>query len=191
VNGAHVGCAAGGHRSVGGIAEDNGVDLVGIVIVFLVGSWGAPECDAGGAISAGAAGGEMCMSGVTQGIEDRAERTDGDNDSEQDGCGAERLAASDIEAGSGEYGEIGGQVPPHEWVALGLSRCGPGWRRSGEVGHTDSVDALLKCGVSGIIQDDFELDHSRNQLALPQKRYRHPADSHRRKRYCNALHKSR
>jgi hypothetical protein len=143
VNGADVGCAVGGHRSVGRIAEDNGVDLVGIVIVFLVGSWDAPECGAGGTICAGAAGVEMCISCVTQGIEDRGERTDGDNDSEQDGCWAERLAASDIEAGSGEYGEIDGQALLHEWVALGLSRRGPGWRRSGEVGHTHSVDALL------------------------------------------------
>ena len=51
----------------------------------------------------------MRIPGVTQGIEDRGERTDGDNDGEQDGCGAERLAASDIEPGSGEYGENGGQ----------------------------------------------------------------------------------
>ena len=89
----------------------------------------------------------MYMPGVTQGIKDRGERTDGDNDSEQDGCGAERLAASDIEAGSGEYGEIGGQALLYEWVALGLCRRGPGWRRSGEVGHTNSVDALLEDGV--------------------------------------------
>jgi hypothetical protein len=147
VNGADVGSAAGGHRSVGRIAEDNGVDLVGIVIVFLVGSWDAPDCGAGGTISAGASGGKVCMSSMTQGIEDRGERTDGDNNSEQDGCGAQRLAASDIEAGSYEYGEIGGQALLHEGVALGLSRRGPGWRRSGEVGHTDSVDALLKGGV--------------------------------------------
>ena len=86
----------------------------------------------------------MWMPGVTQGIEDRRERTDGDNDSEQNGRGAERLAASDIEAGSGEYVEIGGQALLHEWVTLGLCRRGPGWRRSGEVGHTDSVNALLK-----------------------------------------------
>ncbi len=86
----------------------------------------------------------MCVPVVTQGKEDRRERTDGGDDSEQDGCGAERLAASDIEGGSGEYGEIGGRALPYEWVALGLSRRGPGWRRSGEVGHTDSVDALLK-----------------------------------------------
>ena len=50
----------------------------------------------------------MCVPGVTQGIEDGEERTDGDNDSEQDGCGAERLAASDIEGGSGECGDAGG-----------------------------------------------------------------------------------
>jgi hypothetical protein len=43
VNGADVGCAGGGHWSVGRIAEDNGVDLVGIVIVFLVSSWVPPS----------------------------------------------------------------------------------------------------------------------------------------------------
>jgi hypothetical protein len=110
VNSADVSSAAGGYRSVARIAEDNGVDLIGIVIVFLAGSRDAPGCGAGGTISAGASGGEMCMSGVTQGIQDRGERTDGDNDSEQDRCGAERLAASDIEAGSGECWGISGQA---------------------------------------------------------------------------------
>jgi len=148
VNGADVVSGASGHRSVGGIAEDNGVDLVWIVIVFLVGRWGGPEFGAGGTISAGAAGGEMCMSGVTEGIEDQGERTDGGNDSEQDDSGAERLAASDIEAGGDECGEVGGLGLLHEWVVLGLSRGEPGWRRSGEVGHPDSVDALPKGGVS-------------------------------------------
>jgi len=56
----------------------------------------------------------------------------------------ERLAARDIEAGSPEYGEIGAQALLHEWVALGLSRRGPGLRRSGEVGHTDSVRRAAK-----------------------------------------------
>jgi hypothetical protein len=114
VNGADVGSGASGHRSVGGIAEDDGVDLVWIVIVFLAGT-----------------------SGVTQGIEDQGERTDGGNDSKQDGFGAEWLAASDIEAGSGEW-----------VVVLRLSRGEPGWRGSGWVCHTDSVDALSKGGVS-------------------------------------------
>ena len=84
----------------------------------------------------------MCMSGVTQGIEDRGERTDGDNDSEQDGCGAERLAASDIEGGSGECGDAGGRRLLREWVWVGFSRREPGRGRSGGVGHTDSLDAL-------------------------------------------------
>jgi hypothetical protein len=127
VNGADVVSGAGGHRSVGGIAKHDGVNLVWIVIV---------------------AGGEMCMSGVTQGIEDQGERTDGGNGSEQDGSGAEWLAASDIEAGSGECGAVGGQGPLHEWVILGLSRGEPGWRRFGGVGHTDSVDAPPKGGVN-------------------------------------------
>ena len=110
VYGADVGSGASGHRSVGGIADDNGVDLVWIVLVFLA---GAP--------------------GVTQSIEDQGERTDGGNDSEQDGSGVERLAACEIEAGSGE------------WVAvLRFSRGEPGCGRSGGVGHTDSVDALRK-----------------------------------------------
>ena len=148
MNTADVRGAAGGHWSVGGIAEDNSVDLVRIVIVLLVGSWRAPKCGAGGTITAGAAGSEMCMSGVTQGIEYRGEPADGHNDSEKDGCGAERLAASDIEAGSGEYGEIAGQTLRPKWVALGLSRRGPGWRMSGEVAHTDSVDVLGYAALS-------------------------------------------
>jgi hypothetical protein len=49
------------------------------------------------------------MFGVTQGIEDRGERSDGGYGSEQDGSGAERLAASDIEAGSGESGNAAGE----------------------------------------------------------------------------------
>ena len=90
----------------------------------------------------------MRIPGVTQGIEDRGERTDGDNDSEQDGCGAERLAASDIEGGSGECGDAGGRRLPREWVWVGFSRRETSRGRSGGVGHTDSLDALPKCGVS-------------------------------------------
>ena len=63
----------------------------------------------------------MCMSVVAQGIEDRGERTDGGHGSEQDGSGAERLVAGDIEAGSGESGEA-----LHEWVVLGCSGGAPG-----------------------------------------------------------------
>jgi hypothetical protein len=105
VNGAHVGSGRGGHRSALGIAEDDGVHLVWIVIILLAG--------AGGTISAGAAGTYILMSGMTHGIENCGERTDGGNDREQNGCWAERLAASDIEVGSRECGD-----------------------------HTDSVDAL-------------------------------------------------
>jgi hypothetical protein len=46
---------------------------------------------------------------VTQRIEDGGERSDGGYGSEQDGSGAERLAAGDIEAGSGESGDSGGK----------------------------------------------------------------------------------
>jgi hypothetical protein len=38
MNGADVISRASGHGSVGGIAEDDGVDLIWIVIVFLAGS---------------------------------------------------------------------------------------------------------------------------------------------------------
>ena len=60
MNGADVVSPPGGYRSVGGITEDDGVDLGWIV--FLLGSrvgfgWGA-----GGTGGAGAVGGEMCMS---------------------------------------------------------------------------------------------------------------------------------
>ena len=113
MNGADVSSGASGHRSVGGVAEDDGVDLVWIVIVFLARAFG-----------------------VTERIEDQGERTDGENNRQQDGSRAERLAASDIEAGSGE------------WVVVPrLFRGEPGWRRSGGAGHTDSVDALPKGGV--------------------------------------------
>jgi hypothetical protein len=98
---------AGRHRSVGRISEDDGVDLGWIV--FVVVSRVGSGCGDGGTGSAGAAGGEMCMFGVTQGVEDRGECGDGGYGSEQDGSGAERLAAGDIETGSGESGDAGGE----------------------------------------------------------------------------------
>ena len=125
VNRADVGSGASGHRSVGGIADNDGVDLVWIVILFLADTW----C-AGGTTAPG----RGVMSSVTHGIEDQGERTDGEYDSEQDGSGAERLAAGDIEGGSGEWGPC--------LMVLRLSRGEPDWRRSGGVGHTDSVDVL-------------------------------------------------
>jgi hypothetical protein len=101
VNGANVVSRASGHRSVGGITEDDGIDLGWIV--FLVGGRGGTGC-AGGSPSAG---GERCVSVVTQNIQDQGERTEGGHGSEQDGSGAERLAAGDIEAGSGERRDSG------------------------------------------------------------------------------------
>src|SRR3981189_3081329 len=68
----------------------------------------------------------MCMFGVTQGIEDRGERSDGGYGSEQDGSGAERLAAGDIEAGSAESGDAGWEGLLHGW-SLGI----PGANRVG------------------------------------------------------------
>jgi hypothetical protein len=103
VNGADVVSPAGGHRSVGGITEGDGIDLGWIVFVV---SRGGSGCGAGG--------GEMCMSGVTKGIEDRGERNNGGNDSEQDGSGAEWLAAGDIEAGSGERRDAGEEGLLHD-----------------------------------------------------------------------------
>jgi hypothetical protein len=75
----------------------------------------------------------MCMFVVTQGIEDRGGRSDGGHGSEQDGSGAERLAAGDIEAGSGESG-----TPVGRGCCMGVLGCSggePGRRRSGWVGR--------------------------------------------------------
>ena len=84
----------------------------------------------------------MRFSGVSQGIEDQGERTNGGNDREQDSTGAERLAAGDIEGGSGECGDVSGEGLRHDWVVTVFSRQEPGRRRSGAIGHTDSVDGL-------------------------------------------------
>jgi hypothetical protein len=73
VNGADVVALASGYGSVGGIAEDDGVDLRWIV--FLVGSRGVSRCGVGR--TSGVAGGEKRVSGVSQGIDDRGEGTDG------------------------------------------------------------------------------------------------------------------
>src|SRR5580704_7994548 len=122
VNGADVVSPAGGHRSVGGIAEDNGVNLRGIVFVVVGRGSG---CGAGETGSAGAVGGEVRMSVVTQGIEDRGEHSSSGYDSEKDGSRAERLAASDIEAGSGESGDAVAEGLLHGW-SLGVpGRAGP------------------------------------------------------------------
>jgi hypothetical protein len=141
MNGADVRSGGSGLRSAGGIAEDDGVDLVWIVIVFLAASWGGAECGAAGAISAGAGGTNISVFAVTQGIKDRGKRADDGNDSEQDGSGAERLAASYIEVGSGEWGDARLPGLPDKWVVLGFSRGEPSRRRSGRVDHTNSVDA--------------------------------------------------
>jgi hypothetical protein len=65
------------------------------------------------------------MLGVTQSIENRGEHSDGGYGSEQDGSGAERLAAGDIEAGSGEGGDAGGEGLLHGW-SLVRGRAGSG-----------------------------------------------------------------
>jgi len=141
VNGADVVPRAGGHRSVGGVTEDDSVDLGWII--FLVGSRGGSGCGAGGTGSAGAAGGEMCMFGVTQGIEDRGERSDGGYGSEQDGSGAERLAAGDIEAGSGESGDAGGEGLLHGW-SLGVPGASRGGGGPAGLAATGSVNGAAK-----------------------------------------------
>jgi hypothetical protein len=118
VNGADVVSRTSRDRSFRGIADDDGVDLVGVVF-----------------------GDEMYMSGVTQGIQDQGKSSDGGNDGKQDGSGGERLAGGDVEGGAGERGVLRARV------IVGLLRGEPGWRRSGGVGHTDSVDALPKSGA--------------------------------------------
>jgi hypothetical protein len=68
----------------------------------------------------------MCTSGVTHGIENRGECSDGGYGSEQDGSGAKRLTAGDIEARSGERGDAGGEGLLHGWVVLACSGGGSG-----------------------------------------------------------------
>ena len=72
----------------------------------------------------------MRTSGVTQGIDDRGEDTDGGHDCEQDGSGTERLAASDIEMGSGGDSSVEGLLHRGPRVFRRLGR-----RRSGGVGR--------------------------------------------------------
>ncbi len=103
VDGADVVSAAGGAGCVGGIAEDDGVDLGGIVV--LVGGGGG----GGGGGVAGATGGAMGGGGVGEGAEDEGERDNGGCDGEQDDSGAERLAGGEIEAGSGAGGGAAGR----------------------------------------------------------------------------------
>ena len=67
VNGADVVSGARRHGSLCGIADDDGVNLVWIVL-----------------------GDEMYMSGLTQGIQDQGKSSDGGNDREQDGSRAEQ-----------------------------------------------------------------------------------------------------
>src|SRR5215469_5938517 len=85
---------------------------------------------------------------MTQGIENRRKRTNGGNDSEQDGSGAERLAAGDIEPGTCGCGDLDGQGLLHEWMVLGV----PGKSGGGgpAVGATASVDGRPKGGVSDV-----------------------------------------
>jgi hypothetical protein len=63
VNGADMISRTGGHRSVGWISEDDGIDL-GWIVFVVVGRSGF-----GSGVGRTGAGGEMGMSGVTQGIE--------------------------------------------------------------------------------------------------------------------------
>ncbi len=94
MNGADVVALAARHGSVGGITEDDGVDLVWVVFVVVCGGSGC-----GGTSYVGAVGGEMCLFVVLQGIEDRGEGEDGGDGSEKDGSGAEWLVRGDVEAG--------------------------------------------------------------------------------------------
>jgi len=146
VNGADVVSRAGGHRSVGWITENDGVDLRRIV--FLVGGRGGSGCGAGGTGSAGAAGGEMCRSGVTQAKEDRGQRADSGHCSKQDGSGVQRLAAGDIEARSCESGDSGREGLPHGWVVLGRSGGGRIGAGPARLAATDIVNGPPKSGVS-------------------------------------------
>jgi hypothetical protein len=129
VDGTDVVAAAGGHRSVGGITEDDGIDLVWIVFVIVSRGSGC----VGGSGGAGAIGCEVCLFVVLQRIEDRGEGKDGGNGSEQDGSGAERLARSDVEAGGSESGSSGGEGLLHGDPPVLRRRAGS--KESGEVGR--------------------------------------------------------
>lgn len=140
MNGADVVAVAGGHGSVGGIAEDDGVDLVGIVFVVV---GGGSRFGVGGTRGAGVVEGEMCTSGVLHGIEDRGESSDGGDGGEQDGSGAERLAGGEIEARSGERRDFRRQGLLHRVVLVFPRVGGPAG-----LAAADSVDGLPRGCVS-------------------------------------------
>lgn len=93
VNGADAVSRSGGHGSIGGITEDDGVDLGRIVFLII-----SLVSGCGGMSSFGAIWGEMYLSIVLQCIEDRRQRRDCGDDSEQDDSWKERLAGGDIES---------------------------------------------------------------------------------------------
>jgi hypothetical protein len=89
------------------------------------------------------------MFGVTKSIEDRGERSDGGYGSEQDGSGAERLAAGDIEARSGESGDdAGGEGLLHGWWSLGVPGASRGGQGSTGLAAIGIVNGLPKGRVS-------------------------------------------
>ncbi len=75
MDGADVVSAAGRRGGVGGVTEDDGIDLVRIVL--LIGGWGGSGRSAGGTGGAGVARGEMSLPVLPQSIEDRGERSKG------------------------------------------------------------------------------------------------------------------
>ena len=94
MNRADVISLACGEWSVGGIAEDDGVDL-GWVVRLVAGG----RSTRSGAGRAGCVGVEVDVPGVGHGEQDEAERAEGGDDGEQDGAGAEPLAAGEVEVG--------------------------------------------------------------------------------------------
>jgi hypothetical protein len=89
--------AAGWPGSVGGIAEDDGVDLVRVVILVV-------DCACGGSgrVAPGATWEKLVpMLAVSEGEGDRRKHGEGEHRGEQDSSGVEGLAAGDVEARRG------------------------------------------------------------------------------------------
>ena len=122
VNRTDVGSVVARRSSLAGIADNDHVNLVWIIRLSLVGRRAGhrPAHD----------------------IKNQRESTGGGNDSQQNGRGPQRLTASDIEAGSGEPGEVAGNRLLHRQVFLRFPRGWLGRRISEGFGHTGSVDAL-------------------------------------------------
>jgi hypothetical protein len=77
----------------------------------------------------------MRVSGVTQGIKDQGQHSEGRHDSEENGSGAERLTRGDVKAGSGGGTYSDGEGLLHGFVVRACPGGGPGSEESCEFGR--------------------------------------------------------